>query len=491
MNAPRSPASDHHAAGEAHLAESRWQEAQAEFEAAARLNPHSAEARLGLAVAHRRLEQWAEAERAARDALQRRPRYVQAAHFLGALLVEVDRLPEALAYLQMAADWAPEVAQHHRDLGVTQLFLGDVDGARARLKRTLDLDVHAHEVLYTLIRMRPMGDGSAEAQQLLALVRDLADQAEELPIDERAQVLFSLGKAYEDRREFDLAASVFARANAVKRASLVYDVAETEAYYRQLADVFDKALMARLAGRGDPSNRPIFIVGMPRCGSTLVEQILASHPDVHGAGEAIAMPRMLQASRGRDGSSFPEWAREMNAVDCAALGGVYLGELATGGKPRTADKWLENLENLGIVGVCLPNAPIIHCRRDPRDQLLSCWSLLFSFQQPYAYDQAELLRYYRAYERLMDHWRAVLPPGRMLELRYEDLVAEPEAQSRRILDHCGLGWDDRVLRFWEGRRMVKSASMAQVREPIYDRSIGRWRPFAAHLPELFAPFGDA
>ncbi len=137
-----------------------------------------------------------------------------------------------------------------------------------------------------------------------------------------------------------------------------------------------------------------------------------------------------------------------------------------------------------MIAVCLPRAKVIHCRRDPRDQLLSCWSLLFSQSQNFVYEPGELIRYARAYRALMAHWRAVLPPGLMLEVDYETLVTDPEGQARRVLQHCGLEWDERVMRYWETERPVRSASMAQVREPIYDRSIGRWRAFEPFIPEL-------
>ena len=332
-----------------------------------------------------------------------------------------------------------------------------------------------------------MNDGSEEAERLFALTRQLSDRAGELPPAERAQVLFSLAKAHEDRGEYEASARTLERANALKRATFAYDVGATEVALRDIATIFDAELLSRLAGKGAPSQRPIFIVGMPRSGSTLVEQILSTHPEVHGGGEMHHLPAVLDGSRGVGGSLYPAWVPTMNAVDCVTVGRAYLKALPVGlpGQTRTTDKWLDNFDALGLINLILPNAKIIHCHRDPRDQLFSCWSLLFSQQQEYAYDQAELARYYRAYLALMAHWRAVLPPGLMLEVRYEDLVAEPEAGARAILAHCGLEWDDHVLRFWETRRAVKSASMAQVREPIYDRSIGRWRPFAEHLNVLF------
>jgi Tfp pilus assembly protein PilF len=476
-----------HEAGVAHLAASSWEPARDSFNEALVLNPADPASHLGLAQAHRNLGQWPEAERAVRAALEADASYARAAHYLGALLVELDRLQEALPFLQAAAEWEPEVAQHHRDLGVTQLFLGDVENARTRLLRTIQLDVHSHEVLYTLIRGLKMDDDSPGSRQLMAVVRELAEKSGELPDAERAQVLFSLGKALEDRKEYKEATEVFAEANAVKRATLTYDIGAATQKLKRYAEVFDANATTRLAGYGCQSIRPIFIIGMPRSGSTLIEQILSAHPEVHGAGEVYIMPGMLEASTGAGDTPYPDWARSMNGADALNIGQAYVDRLPTGlpGKTRTTDKWLENFEHLGLIAMALPLAKVIHCYRDPRDQLLSCWSLLFSQNQEYAYDIDELRRYYRAYRDLMEHWRAVLPSGQMLEVRYESVVAEPEAQSRRILAHCGLEWDDDVLRFWESRRPVKSASMFQVREPIYDRSIGRWKPFAKSLAPLF------
>ena len=477
--------------GAARAAAGAWEAAAADFEKAASLHPGFAAAHLALAKSHRNLGRWPEAERSARAALEADPHFAEAAHYLGALLVELDRLPEALPFLQAAADWAPDVAQHQRDLGVTQLFLGDVSGARKRLLRTIELDVHANEVLYTLIRMLRMDDGSAEAERLFETVVELCNTS--LPEAERIQLLFAMAKAREDRGEHALAAEALELANAMKRQTVTFHAAAAEVRMRRLAQVFDRALLERLDGCGAPSERPIFIVGMPRSGSTLVEQILSAHPDVHGAGEVFHLPGILAASQGAGGAPYPEWAPGMNTVDCVAIAGAYLDLLPTGlpGQSRTTDKWLENFENIGLIRLCLPNARIIHCHRDPADQLFSCWSLLFSQNQEYAYDLCELRRYHRAYQGLMAHWRAVLRDGAMLEVRYEALVADPQASAQAIIAHCGLEWDDQVLRFWEAKRAVKSASMAQVREPIYDRSIGRWRAFAELLPQLFEGLAEA
>jgi Tfp pilus assembly protein PilF len=474
-------------AGAQSLAQLAFAPALAQFEEAVTHDPGLAEAHLGLARASHGLGDRARAESAARAALAADARLAPAAHFLGVMLVEQDRFVEALPYLMAAVELSPHVAQHQRDLAVTQLYLGDIGAARAGLLRTIELDVHAHEALYTLIRISQMDDSSAETGRLFRLVEDLAGRAAELPPPERARVLFALAKAYEDRRDFGQAARVMERGNALKRASFAFDIGAVEARLRRVAEVFDTPLLEKLAGKGAPSDRPIFIVGMPRSGSTLVEQILSSHPQVQGEGEARHLPSIVSGMISPRGRTYPEWMLTASDADCAALGWRYLDLLPAGqpGRTRTTDKRLENFEHAGLISAILPNAKIVHCRRDPRDQLFSCWSLLFANAQEWAYDIDELGRYHRAYATLMDHWRRVLAPGVMLDLRYEDLVADPEAGARHLLDHCGLEWDDQVLRFWEARRAVKSASMAQVREPIYDRSIGRWRPFAPYLAALF------
>jgi hypothetical protein len=233
---------------------------------------------------------------------------------------------------------------------------------------------------------------------------------------------------------------------------------------------------------------------MPRSGTTLVEQILASHPQVFAAGETDDFSTaMLQVDGlGGDVAPSPEAAASMSAHQLHALGARYT-KLITRGAPAGAwvtDKTMENFRVAGLIQLALPNAKLIHVRRDPRDTCLSCFSKLFWGYLPYTYDLAELGRYYRLYDGLMAHWRRVIPATVMLEVRYEDVVGDLEGQTRRILTHCGLDWDDRCLDFHLTDRPVRTASATQVRQPIYDRSIGRWRSYAPFLEPLFAALGD-
>ncbi len=240
--------------------------------------------------------------------------------------------------------------------------------------------------------------------------------------------------------------------------------------------------MHRLAGLGDPSPVPIFILGMPRSGSTLVEQILASHPQVLGAGELRTLDRLVHQGGGIEALAT------LQAEDCRRLGERYLADLRSlpAGKTRITDKMPGNFMYVGLIQLILPHAKIIHTMRDPVDTCLSCFSRLLSVGHHFSYDLAELGRYYRHYRELMDHWRSVLPAGTMLDVAYEDVVDDLEGQTRRMLEYLGLPWDERCLSFHKTVRPVVTASSVQVRRPLYRSGVARWRQYEAHLGPLLA-----
>ena len=256
-------------------------------------------------------------------------------------------------------------------------------------------------------------------------------------------------------------------------------------HYRLVRETFDAELLRRFAGAGDPSHVPIFILGMPRSGSTLVEQILASHPAVHGAGELRNL--WMRANSILDGGGrvipFPACVHRFDATVLRRLGHDYLADLPPlpAGKTRVTDKAPSNFWFVGLIRLILPNAKIIHTVRDPRDTCLSCFSTLFTSSQQFSYDLGELGRYYRHYRDLMAHWQTVLPAGSMLDVAYEDVVDDLEQQARRLLDHCGLPWDDRCLSFHRTERPVATASNVQVRRPLHGRSVARWRRYRSRI----------
>jgi hypothetical protein len=322
---------------------------------------------------------------------------------------------------------------------------------------------------------------------------DLASRPERLTTDERMQLDFALGKAYADLKDYRRSFDHLRRGAAAKRAQTDYDEAAAMALFDRIEAAFPPERFAAASGRGDPSRTPIFILGMPRSGTTLVEQILASHPDVTGAGELRTASDVFGQVRAVTGevAHYPDFVPALDAATLKAMGGLYGAELQrlAPGARRITDKMPSNFYFVGLIHMALPNARILHTVRDPLDTCLSCYSKLFAGEQNHTYDLGELGRYHRRYQRLMDHWRGVLPPGRFLDVSYEALVADLEGQTRRILAHCGLDWDERCLSFHETQRPVRTASASQVRRPIYCGSVGRWRAYAEDLAPLIEALG--
>ncbi|HEY5007798.1 MAG TPA: sulfotransferase, partial [Caulobacteraceae bacterium] len=434
------------------------------------------------------------AEQTLRAAREADPQYAPAIHMLGTMLCDREAFVEAMPLLREAAALEPDRAEFQRDLGVLQLFIGDIGAARTNLHRALDLDPLVKDILPTLVRMTRMDSGGPEAERLFDLTMALANRVDELPRPEQIRVFYSLGKALEDRGDYDKAFDALVRANAMHRETVAYDAAAFEARFQAIAEAFNPALIERLQreGKGAESHRPIFIVGMPRSGTTLVEQIISAHPDVHGAGEIDLLHRLVTESHGPGGSKFPDWVAGMTGDDMAVVGKAVLDALPPGipGQSRQTIKRLENYQYIGLIHLCLPNATIINCRRDPRDSGFSAFAMLFLEEQGFTYDLAELGRHWRAYDRLMAHWLAVLPPGKVLEAPYEGVVADLEGWTHRLLEHCHLDWDDACLRYYESKRLVRSASFAQVREPIYTTSLDRWRPFEHRLRPMLEAMGE-
>ena len=251
------------------------------------------------------------------------------------------------------------------------------------------------------------------------------------------------------------------------------------------------------AGTGNSDPSPIFILGLPRSGSTLLEQILASHSQVEGTSELPYIGRASSSlNRNRnEGLNYPEAMRELAPDNLRALGEEYLASARAhrrSGTPRFIDKMPNNFPNAGFIATILPNAKIIDARRHPLDACLSCYRQLFAKGQNFTYDLTEIGEYYLQYQRLMDHWAAVIP-GYVLTVQYEEVVADFETQVRRLLDFCGLPWEEACLRFYESERPVRTPSSEQVRQPIYNRSVGHWLNYESHLAELvevIAPIRD-
>jgi tetratricopeptide (TPR) repeat protein len=292
---------------------------------------------------------------------------------------------------------------------------------------------------------------------------------------------FALGKAYLDH---DDAARGFAHlhvGNRMKRAEINFDLARTVGWMGEIA----RAFPAREA-EGEAGANSVFVIGMPRSGTTLMEQILASHGQVHGAGELNFGQAMVDGLSLATGRPYPDFAAVLNPGRLREAGEGYEARLrAVSTAALVVDKMPSNFLHAGVLHLALPQARMIHVRRDAADTCFSCYTKLFAGPQAFAYDLRELGGFYQGYEGLMAHWRQVLPADRFIEVEYEALVADFEPQARRLLDFCGLDWDEACLRFFATPRAVRTASAAQVRQPIYASSIGRARRYAAQLAPLF------
>ena len=390
-----------------------------------------------------------EAIEAYEQCLKLRPTHVGALIGIGHVLKAVGRYHEAVASYDACIRQAPDFGETYWSLANLKTYRFD-DATVAEMER------------------RVAGPG-------------LTAQSE-------ANFLFALGKAYEDRADYERAWHYYSSGNAKQRAEVNYDPVQTESMNDRLVRVFSADFLRSHRGSGEADPAPIFIVGLPRSGSTLLEQILASHSQVEGTSELPYLGRVATwLNRNRaDGINYPEAVRELQASNFQSLARDYLSCARMhrrSGAPHFIDKNPNNFPNIGFLSLILPNAKVIDARRHPLDACLSCYRQLFAKGQAFTYDLTEIGEYYLQYQRMMDHWHEVLP-GRVLTVQYEEVVADFESQVRRLLEFCGLPWEEACLRFYESERPVRTPSSEQVRQPIYDRSVGHWRHFAGHLDEL-------
>ena len=396
-------------------------------------------------------------------------------------------LDAALAHCRRAVELKPDFADAYNGMGNALHALGRFREAVDAYLRALALDPMNTRTYVNLADSKKFAEGDPQLLTMQALER-----GDCLEPGERMFLHFALGKAYADLNDPARAFEHLLQGNALKRAQTLYDEAATAALFERTETLFTPALTKRKARHGQRSHVPVFVLGMPRSGTTLVEQILASHPLVHGAGELTTFEEVIRTVREGDLMSYPDFVPTLDATCIRRIGERYLAEMrriAPIGRTRVINKMPANYLMIGLIHLALPNARIIHTIRDPVDTCISCFSKLFALEQNYTYDLAELGRYYRRYQKLMDHWRQVLPQGRILDVRYEEVVADLEGQARRIIAHCGLDWDERCLAFHKTARPVRTASAMQVRQPIYNLSIGRWRVYEPYIGPLLAELG--
>ena len=311
---------------------------------------------------------------------------------------------------------------------------------------------------------------------------------DEIPDDSRVQLHNALGLHYEACKKFDQAFSHFEQCNLLRRQYENYDSADTETAIDRIIEIIDEEFIGKREGLGCNDDSPILIVGLPRSGSTLIEQILASHSLVDGTFELADLGRVVKRIRrfSKKRASFPKNLLELSEEHWSRIGGDYIESTRKfrADAPYFIDKNPNNFIFIGLLRIALPGAKIINAMRHPLDSCFGTYKQLFASGQPFSYDFFDLGEYYVQYQRLMDHWKQVAPGFVSLDVRYEDVVGDLEGQVRRILDFCNLPFEEGCLRFHETERAVKTASSEQVRQPIYSSSVNLWRNYESHLSEL-------
>ena len=419
-------------------------------------------------------------------ALAIKPGMVEGWNNRGIILSDMNRLDESLASYDQALAIRADFAEAWSNRGLALQYMGRLKDARESLSRSLTLDPARAKIYLDYADVAPVAPDDPH----LAAMAALRLEKPGLSDSDRMYLDFALAKSYEDLKERERSFAHLLSANALKRAQIQYDEATALDFFERIKAHFPASLLRgkESLGGGDPSPVPVFILGMMRSGSTLVEQILASHPQIHGGGELTALSDVVNNTHlpPQAPLPYPEFAARLDAPAIADIAERYLTKLLrlAPDAPHITDKMLPNFYYAGLIHLALPHARIIHTMSDPVDNCISCFSKLFIEDQNHTYDLVELGRYYRAYEKLMAHWKSVLPPGRMLEVRYEELVGDLEGQARRIVAHCGLEWDARCLSFYTIDRPVRTASVSQVRQPIYRHAMGRARAYDAFLGPL-------
>lgn len=475
-------------------------------------DPDHVEAMRLLAVVATNHRRFRDAEVFLSRAVSLAPDYARAWLDLSNVQSEQDKHKDSIESAQHVVRLTPEIAESHialanslgragqqeeaieayqEALKISESHPGALSGLAHQLK-TIGKQDEAIEVHRRNLAANP---GNAEPYWSMANLKTVSFTDEELDnmvslleegnLDDltKQQLCNAMGLEYERREDYNRAFSCFETCNESRRAVEAYDPVETETTTSELIEFFNKEYLAENTGKGVMDSAPIFIVGLPRSGSTLIEQILASHSQVEGTHELSDLPWVVRyiTQPGR----YPNALKKLNTPAWTKIGNEYLNRTQQyrTGVPHFIDKNPNNFVHCGLLRLALPNAKIINAKRHPMDSCFGSYKQLFASGQPFSYDLMELGEYYVQYERIMDHWHEVIP-DQVLDVNYEEVVADLEGQVQRILDYCGLEFEEACVRFHETERAVKTASSEQVRLPIYSTSVNLWRNYEEYLDEL-------
>ncbi len=427
-------------------------------------------------------EKYKDAVESAKRHLKLEPRFPDAHFLLGSALTHAGRHQEAIESYDNGLENAPDKVRALCAKGNAKRTIGDQDGAIAAFRSSIKANPLFAEAYWNLANLKTFRFENSEVDDMLALLGD-----ERILPEGQVQLNNALGLEFDGRKEYDRAFAFIDRGNKLQREQEFYDRVQHEETIDSTIEAFTQQFLEDHTGHGDAEPAPIFIVGLPRSGSTLLEQILSSHSEVDGTFELhdLALVIRHNSKMSGPGAKYPKSIAKIDDYEFRSLGNEYIERTRRhrGGRPFFTDKNPNNYVHVGLLHLILPNAKIINARRHPLDSCFGSYKQLFATGQAFSYDLVELGEHYLQYQRLMDHWHEVLP-GKVLDVHYEDVVADLDGQVRQILEYCQLDWEASCLRFNETSRSVKSASSEQVRQPIYSSAVNTWRRYEPHLGAL-------
>ena len=460
----------------------RFKAARKMLERAVELSPGSVLGWNDLANFHLKQDRYDEALKSVQRAVDLDPKMVHSYVMRGNILTKAQRHEESLVAYRKALEISPLNAGALSGMAHVLKTIGRQDESVEAYRKCIQAHPHFGEAYWSLANLKTFEFDDEEVQVMEKMIgqKKLADEP-------KVNFYLSLGKHYENVKDYDRAFESYRQGNDLRRQNEIYDPVQTQVIHDRLIEVFNQDFFEARAGSGDPAPDPILVVGLPRSGSTLIEQILASHSMVEGTMELPDLSRTIGELNkyGKGKVEYPEAALSLSLEDTQTLGKAYLDATMRyrSDKPYFIDKMPNNFSSIGFLQMILPNAKVINAQRHPLDSCLGCYKQLFFKGQSWTYDQFEIGQYYLQYKRVMDHWHNVLP-AKVLDVQYEQMVVDQEAQTRRILEHCGLPWEDQCMRFYETERAVNTASSEQVRQPIYTKSVNFWRNYESKLGAL-------
>lgn len=455
----------------------RFEPAAEAYLRAVELEPKRADIHCNCGYVQMKLGEYENAHHSLEKALELDPGLVDAHFTLGQLYATTNKLEAATESFRQAIVCDPEDIRTHMELGTVSLELGQIDDARDCYRRVHEIEPDHAQTWFLLGKTEKFSADGPEIEAMEGLLN-------RLPINDEGRIHlgFALAKAWDELDDADKAFSYLEAANRLKRNTFQYDADEHARRIERIIKAFDASTISEAPHEDMSTESPIFVLGMPRSGTSLVEQVLASHSQVFGAGEREDLARLVSA---RD---YPEEVVSLTTPALKKLGESFVGSLKSLApqSQRVTDKTPLNFLYIGLIWLCLPNAKVVHCVRDPMDTCLSNYKELFASGHFHSYDLEELGEFYRMYHRLMEHWKDLFP-GFINDLRYEDLIADPETEIRKLLSWVELSWEDGCLEFHKTERPVRTASAFQVRQPIYETSVRRWKKYQKQL----LPLSDA